>query len=80
MFSFLSPPNIILCNSIWREYALSHREKQRASADKEEEKVKDAPKGKIEREIISDDSGGPVIEKIKRKTAPVKKETEVEKE
>ncbi|MCK5099655.1 MAG: 30S ribosomal protein S2, partial [Desulfobacteraceae bacterium] len=57
-----------------------YREKQQASADKEEQKVKDAPKGKIEREIISNDSGGPVIEKIKRKTAPVKKETEVEKE
>ncbi|MCK5312009.1 MAG: 30S ribosomal protein S2, partial [Desulfobacteraceae bacterium] len=57
-----------------------YQEKQQANADKEEEKVKEIPKGKIEREIISDDSGGPVIEKIKRKTAPVKKETEVEKE
>ena len=46
----------------------------------EEDKVKQAPTGKIEREIISDDSGGPVIEKIKRKTAPVKQETEVKAE
>ncbi|MCD4741314.1 MAG: 30S ribosomal protein S2, partial [Desulfobacteraceae bacterium] len=57
-----------------------YQEKQQASTDKEDEKVKAPAKGKIEREIISDDSGGPVIEKIKRKTAPVKKETEVEKE
>ncbi len=58
-----------------------YREKQQAKSDKESEKTKEAPKkGKIEREVISDDSGGPVIEKIKRKTAPVDKETEVEKE
>jgi small subunit ribosomal protein S2 len=58
-----------------------YREKQQADADKQEEKVKEAPKkGKIEREIISDDTGGPVVEKIKRKTSSVPKETEVEKE
>ena len=58
-----------------------YQEKQRAESDKkgagEEKKAK--PEGKATREIISDGTDGPVVEKIKRQTAPVAQDLEVEK-
>ncbi len=50
-----------------------YEEKQRAESDKkgEGEEIKEKLEGKQTREIVSDGTDGPVVEKIKRKTAPV---------
>ena len=57
-----------------------YQEKQRAESDKkgEGEEIKEKPEGKQTREIVSDGTDGPVVEKIKRKTAPVASEPQVE--
>ena len=56
-------------------------EKQRAESDKKGagEEKKETIEGKQTREIVSDGTDGPVVEKIKRKTAPVESDLEVEK-
>lgn len=54
-----------------------YEEKQQAGADKEmsSEEFKDQDAhGRIEREVVSDGTDGPVVEKIKRKTATVDEE------
>ena len=56
-----------------------YEEKQRAESDKKggKEETKEKLEGKQTREIVSDGTDGPVVEKIKRKTAPVVSEPEV---
>ncbi len=58
-----------------------YEEKQRAESDKkgEEEGTKKKPERKQIREIVSNGSDGPVVEKIKRKTAPAENDLAVEK-
>ncbi len=57
-----------------------YEEKQRAESDKKggKEETKEKLEGKQTREIVSDGTDGPVVEKIKRKTAPVASEPQVE--
>ena len=57
-----------------------YEEKQSAEADKKgaKEEPKEKLEGKQTREIVSDGTDGPVVEKIKRKTAPVASEPQVE--
>jgi len=57
-----------------------YQEKQSAEADKKgaKEEPKEKLEGKQTREIVSDGTDGPVVEKIKRKTAPVASEPQVE--
>jgi len=57
-----------------------YQEKQRAESDKKgaKEEPKEKLEGKQTREIVSDGTDGPVVEKIKRKTAPVASEPQVE--
>ena len=52
-----------------------YEEKQRAKSDKKSDKEdkKEKSEGKQTREIVSDGTDGPVVEKIKRKTDPVEK-------
>ncbi len=55
-------------------------EKQRAESDKRggEEEKKDISDEKVSIEVVSDGTDGPVVEKIKRRTAPVEVTEEVE--
>ncbi|MCP4671742.1 MAG: 30S ribosomal protein S2 [Desulfobacula sp.] len=57
-----------------------YEEKQRAESDKKGagEEKKEKAEGKPTREIVSDGTDGPVVEKIKRKTASVSSDLEVE--
>ena len=56
-----------------------YEEKQRAESDKKGEsgEIKEKLEGKQTREIVSDGTDGPVVEKIKRKTAPVASDLQV---
>lgn len=56
-----------------------YEEKQRAESDKKGEsgEIKEKLEGKQTREIVSDGTDGPVVEKIKRKTAPVASDLKV---
>ena len=56
-----------------------YKEKQSAEADKKraKEEPKEKSEGKQTREIVSDGTDGPVVEKIKRKTAPVASDLQV---
>ncbi len=56
-----------------------YEEKQRAESDKKGEsgEIKEKLEGKQTREIVSDGTDGPVVEKIKRKTAPVASDIQV---
>ena len=56
-----------------------YEEKQRAESDKKGEsgEIKEKLEGKQTREIVSDGTDGPVVEKIKRKTAPVANDIQV---
>ena len=56
-----------------------YEEKQRAESDKAEsdEKV-DYTDEKVAIEVVSDGTDGPVVEKIKRRTAPVEETAETE--
>jgi len=58
-----------------------YEEKQSAESDKkgEREEPKAKPEGKQTIELVSDGTDGPVVEKIKRKAAPVEGDLEVEK-
>lgn len=52
-----------------------YEEKQQAGSDKEmEQGMQEGALDKVEKEVISDGSDGPVVEKIKKKTEPAPKE------